>query len=75
MQISAITTLSLITFIGTMLKLSYYKKNNPTFKHELIVKGITSAIVIFVGMMFYNEAYTWKTCTGIGMISLGLYLL
>ena len=75
MQIIAITTLSLITVIATMLKLSYYKQNDPTFKNELIVKGVTSAIIIFVGIVFYNDTFTWKTCSGIVMISLGLYLL
>jgi len=75
MQICAITALSLITVIGSMLKLSFYKQNNPTFRNEMIVKGITSAIIIFIGIIFYNEAYTWKTFLGIGMISLGLYLL
>lgn len=41
----------------------------------MVVKGITSLIVIIVGIMFYNEIYTVKTYIGIIVISLGLYLL
>jgi drug/metabolite transporter (DMT)-like permease len=74
-QIASISLLSAITVGGTMLKLTHDKKSNPTFTNGLIVKGITSAIVILVGIMFYNETYTWKTWAGIATISLGLYLL
>lgn len=74
-QIISISALSIITVTGTMLKLSYDKQSNPTFTNGLIVKGITSAIVILVGILFYNETYTWKTWSGIGTISIGLYLL
>lgn len=76
-QLISITALSIITVAGTMLKLSSDKdgNGNPTFTNGLIVKGITSAIVIFVGIAFYNETYTWKTFLGILTISAGLYLL
>ena len=74
-QIISISALSIITVAGTMLKLTHDKQSNPTFTNGLIVKGITSAIVILVGIMFYNETYTWKTWLGIATISMGLYLL
>ena len=74
-QMISIVTLSAITVIGTLLKLSFDKKNSPTFTNGIIVKGITSAIVIFIGILFYNEMYTWKTWIGILSISGGLYLI
>lgn len=74
-QLLSIITFSIITVIGTILKLSYDKKNPPTFTNELIVKGITSAIIIVVGVMFYNETYTFKTYIGIITICFGLHLL
>lgn len=74
-QIISISALSIITVAGTLLKLSHDKQSNPTFTNGLIVKGITSAIVILVGILFYNETYTWKTWLGIATISMGLYLL
>jgi uncharacterized membrane protein len=74
-QLISIIALSIITVTGTMLKLTNDKKSNPTFTNGLIVKGISSAIVITVGILFYNETYTWKTWLGIVMIGIGLYLL
>jgi len=74
-QLISIIALSIITVTGTILKLTHDKKSNPTFTNGLIVKGITSAIVITVGILFYNETYTWKTWLGIAMIGIGLYLL
>ena len=74
-QLISLIALSIVTVVGTILKLSHDKNNPPTFTNGLIVKGITSTIVIIVGILFYNETYTWKTWTGIGTISLGLYLL
>jgi uncharacterized membrane protein len=74
-QLISIIVLSIITVTGTMLKLTNDKKSNPTFTNGLIVKGISSAIVITVGILFYNETYTWKTWLGIVMIGIGLYLL
>ena len=70
-----IITLSIITVTGTILKLSYDKIHPHTITNGMIVKGITSMIVIIIGIMFYNEIYTLKTYIGIIIISLGLYLL
>jgi drug/metabolite transporter (DMT)-like permease len=74
-QLISIIALSIITVAGTILKLSHDKTSNPTLTNGLIVKGITSLIIIVVGIAFYNETYTWKTWLGIGTISIGLYLL
>lgn len=74
-QIFFIITLSIITLTGTLLKLSYDKTHPHTFTNGMVVKGITSMIVIIVGIMFYNEIYTIKTYIGIIIISIGLYLL
>jgi drug/metabolite transporter (DMT)-like permease len=74
-QIISITALSAITVVGTILKLTHDKTSNPTITNGLIVKGITSAIIIFIGIAFFNETYTWKTWVGIATISIGLYLL
>lgn len=74
-QLISIIALSIITVGGTILKLTHDKTSNPTLTNGLIVKGITSLIIIIVGIAFYNETYTWKTWLGIGTISLGLYLL
>jgi drug/metabolite transporter (DMT)-like permease len=74
-QIISISLLSLITVIGTITKLSYDKSTNPTFTNGLIVKSITAAIIIFVGIFYYNESYTWKTWLGIFALSSGLYLI
>jgi len=74
-QLISLIALSVITVTGTILKLTHDKTSNPTLTNGLIVKGITSLIIIVVGITFYNETYTWKTWLGIGTISLGLYLL
>ena len=74
-QIISLIALGIITVTGTILKLSHDKMSNPTFTSGLIVKGVTSAIIILVGILFYNETYTWKTWLGIITISAGLYLL
>ncbi len=74
-QLISVTALSIITVAGTILKLTHDKTTNPTITNGLIVKGITSLIIIVVGIAFYNETYTWKTWLGIATISLGLYLL
>jgi drug/metabolite transporter (DMT)-like permease len=74
-QLISIIALSIITVTGTILKLTHDKTSNPTLTNGLIVKGITSLIIIVVGITFYNETYTWKTWLGIATISLGLYLV
>jgi drug/metabolite transporter (DMT)-like permease len=74
-QLVSIIALSVITVTGTILKLTHDKTSNPTLTNGLIVKGITSLIIIVVGITFYNETYTWKTWMGIATISVGLYLL
>jgi drug/metabolite transporter (DMT)-like permease len=74
-QLISIIALSIITVAGTILKLTHDKTSNPTLTNGLIVKGITSLIIIVVGIAFYNETYTWKTWLGIATISIGLYLL
>ncbi len=74
-QLISIIALSIITVAGTILKLTHDKTSNPTLTNGLIVKAITSLVIIVVGIAFYNETYTWKTWLGIGTISLGLYLL
>jgi len=74
-QLISLIALSVITVTGTILKLTHDKTSNPTLTNGLIVKGITSLIIIVVGITFYNETYTWKTWLGIATISLGLYLL
>jgi drug/metabolite transporter (DMT)-like permease len=74
-QLISLIALSIITVTGTILKLTHDKTSNPTLTNGLIVKGITSLIIIVVGITFYNETYTWKTWMGIATISLGLYLL
>ena len=74
-QLISLIALSVITVTGTILKLTHDKTSNPTLTNGLIVKGITSLIIIVVGIAFYNETYTLKTWLGIATISLGLYLL
>ena len=60
-QLISLIALSIITVTGTILKLTHDKISNPTLTNGLIVKGITSLIIIVVGIAFYNETYTWKT--------------
>jgi len=76
-QIASIVLLSMITVFGTLMKLNMDKENNgsSTFMNGLLVKGVTSATIIFIGMAFFNEKYTWKTWLSIFMIAGGIYLI
>ena len=76
-QIASITILSLITVFGTLMKLNMDKENNNsnTFMNGLLIKGVTSATIIFIGIAFFNEKYTWKTWLSILMIASGIYLI
>ena len=77
-QIASITILSIITVFGTLMKLNMDKENNSssnTFMNGLLVKGVTSATIIFIGIIFFNEKYTWKTWLSIFMIASGVYLI
>jgi multidrug transporter EmrE-like cation transporter len=76
-QIASIVILSMITVFGTLMKLNMDKENNgsSTFMNGLLVKGVTSATIIFIGMAFFNEKYTWKTWLSIFMIAGGIYLI
>jgi uncharacterized membrane protein len=76
-QIASITILSLITVFGTLMKLNMDKENNNsnTFMNGLLIKGVTSATIIFIGIAFFNEKYTWKTWLSILMIATGIYLI
>ena len=76
-QIASIIVLSMITVFGTLMKLNMDKENNSssTFMNGLLVKGVTSATIIFIGMAFFNEKYTWKTWLSIFMIAGGIYLI
>ena len=76
-QIASIVILSMITVFGTLMKLNMDKENNGsnTFMNGLLVKGVTSATIIFIGMAFFNEKYTWKTWLSIFMIAGGIYLI
>jgi uncharacterized membrane protein len=76
-QIASITILSLITVFGSLMKLNMDKDNNNsnTFMNGLLIKGVTSATIIFIGIAFFNEKYTWKTWLSILMIAGGIYLI
>ena len=76
-QIASITILSLITVFGTLMKLNMDKENNNsnTFMNGLLIKGVTSATIIFIAIAFFNEKYTWKTWLSILMIASGIYLI
>ena len=75
-QLISITILSLITVSGTFMKLSMDKNvQTSTFTNGLLIKGVTSATIIFIGIAFFNEKYTWKTWLAIILIATGIYLL
>lgn len=74
-QIFSIVALGIVTVVGTLLKLSYDKETNPTFTNEMIVKGITGIVIIMVGILCYNETYTFNVWIGIAFILYGLYLI
>jgi len=75
-QLISITILSLITVSGTFMRLSMDKNvETSTFANGLLIKGVTSAAVIFIGITFFNEKYTWKTWLAIILIATGIYLL
>jgi multidrug transporter EmrE-like cation transporter len=75
-QLISITILSFITVSGTFMRLSMDKNvETSTFANGLLIKGVTSAAIIFIGITFFNEKYTWKTWLAIVLIATGIYLL
>jgi len=74
-QFIAVIGLSSITLISTFIGLTADKNNTRNVKTNLIIKSITTILVIAIGVYVYEEIYTGYDILGILMILSGIYMI
>lgn len=74
-QLFAIVGLSTITLSSTFIGLSLTKTGGGNVKTNLIMKSITTILVIAIGIYIYEEEYTKVDIFGIFLILLGIYMI
>ena len=74
-QFLAIVGISTITLSSTFLGLTMNKTNGINIKNNLIIKSITTILVIAIGVYVYEEEYTRIDIFGIFLILVGIYMI
>ncbi len=74
-QFFAIFGLSAITLTTTFIGLSIQKDNGINVKNNLIIKSITTILIIAVGIYMYEEEYNRFDIFGIILIITGIYMV
>jgi multidrug transporter EmrE-like cation transporter len=74
-QIIAISGLSLITLSSTFIGLSSQKNQTSNVKNNLIMKSMTTILIIIIGIYMFEEEYTKFDIFGIILILCGIYLI
>jgi drug/metabolite transporter (DMT)-like permease len=74
-QFLAIVGISTITLSSTFIGLTMNKTNGINIKNNLIIKSITTILVIAIGVYVYEEEYTRIDIFGIFLILVGIYMI
>jgi drug/metabolite transporter (DMT)-like permease len=74
-QFLAIVGISTITLSSTFIGLTMNKNNGINIKNNLIIKSITTILVIAIGVYVYEEEYTRIDIFGIFLILVGIYMI
>jgi drug/metabolite transporter (DMT)-like permease len=62
-------------FIYSTLMIYENEHNNTAFANGVFLRGGTLVGILIVGILFYEEKYTWKQVFGIILTFTGIYLL
>lgn len=74
-EIGAVIILSFLTVVSGILLFELDKSYNTPLINTIFIKSIGALSIVFIGVIIFEETYSYVNWLGIAMILLGLYLV
>ena len=75
MEIGAVIVLSFLTVLSGIMLFEFDKSYNTPLINTIFIKSIGALSIVFIGVVIFEETYTYMNWLGILMILIGLYLV
>jgi len=75
MEIGSVIVLSALTVLSGIMLFEFDKNYNTPLINTIFIKSIGALSIVFIGVVIFEETYTYMNWLGILMILIGLYLV
>jgi uncharacterized membrane protein len=75
MEIGAVIVLSFLTVLSGIMLFEFDKSYNTPLINTIFIKSIGALSIVFIGVVIFEETYSYMNWLGILMILIGLYLV
>jgi multidrug transporter EmrE-like cation transporter len=75
MEIGSVIVLSALTVLSGIMLFEFDKSYNTPLINTIFIKSIGALSIVFIGVVIFEESYSYANWLGILMIIIGLYLV